>query len=635
MKFSLYSLGLALLLLFPVVALGQTSYYMAWPAVEDTAMVPDGSNLPQYIFADTVAHQASWANHTRVYVLKANGHYDWTAACSLNVANRKLLIRGQYGKDYTIPSTNTSVYKPILQSSTASTSLFIVTSTNDTICMKNVAIAGYDELNSPTNLDKQNPNDISFVAGSTGSVYIDSCIFTGPTTGVNIAGRSLTTIQVVRIRHSIFGNCGNLVLTNLGAGRVVNLNSVGTDTLDMQDNTIFNVVDRTVRYLTATQPVYSFKFNHNTVVDCISYHGFITVTQIDSLGNGPFEIKDNLFVDNYALGPDTDWTRQGEMIDNPDIDINGIGKCCWIITKPNKTTHNTPWVISNNYYYISDSGKAVRDFETGVGLHHVLYGSSAPEPIMTSDIQRQLTANGGNVATAFTKVNVGFNNVPLFPSKFVRWYFSPMAAGYRPTTTEINSKGVFVDSAVGGGGGKIKNASKPVAFFGGGTLTVTGGPLTQFVTRYNAYHRWPYDYNRMRMDSILDWLDCGFNASVNLTKAASDSKIVGSTMWAFGKVLTSVWNNTSAIPDKFSLNQNYPNPFNPSTKIEYTLQNASNVTLKVYNVLGQVVATLVSEKQDVGSHSATFDASKFTSGVYFYQINAGNYTATRKMMLIK
>ncbi|MGD0038718.1 MAG: hypothetical protein ABSC53_15640, partial [Bacteroidota bacterium] len=437
MKFSLYSLGLALLILCPLVALGQTSYYMAWPAVEDTAMVPDGSNLPQYIFADTVAHQASWANHTRVYVLKANGHYDWTAACSLNVGNRKLLIRGEYGKNYVIPSTLSSDYKPLLQSSTASTSFFIVTSTNDTICMKNVAVAGYDALNSPTNLDKQNVNYISFVAGSTGSVYLDSCVFTGPTTSVNIAGRSATTIQVVRIRHSIFGDLGNLWLTNLGAGRVVNLNSVGTDTVDMQDNTIFNVVDRTVRYLTATAPVYSFKFNHNTVVDCISYHGFITLTQIDSLGNGPFEIKDNLFVDNYALGPDTDWTRQGEMIDNPDLDINGIGKCCWIITKPNKTSHITPWVMTNNYYFISDSGKAVRDFETGSGLHHVLYGSSAPEPIMTSDIQRQLNANGGNATTAFTKVKVVFNNAPLFPSKFVRWYFSPMAAGYRPTTTEI------------------------------------------------------------------------------------------------------------------------------------------------------------------------------------------------------
>ncbi len=628
MKFSLYSLGLALLLLCPLIALGQTSYYMAWPTVEDTAMVPDGSNLPQYIFKDTVAHQASWANHTRVYVLKAGGHYDWTAACSLNVANRKLLIRGEYGKNYAIPSTLTSDYKPILQSSTASTSFFIVTSTNDTICIKNVAVAGYDALNSPTNLDKQNINYISFVAGSTGSVYLDSCVFLGATTGVNIAGRSATTIQVVRIRHSIFGDCGNLVLTNLGAGRVVNLNSVGTDTVDMQDNTIYNVVDRVVRYLTATAPVYSFKFNHNTVVDCISYHGFITLTQIDSLGNGPFEIKDNLFVDNYALGPDTDWTRQGEMIDNPDLDINGIGKCCWIITKPNKTSHITPWVISNNYYYVSDSGKAVRNFETGVGLHHVLYGSSAPEPIMTSDIIRQLNFNYGNAATAFTPVKVVFNNAPLFPSKFIRWYFSAAAAGYRPTTLAI-------DSAVGGGGGKIKNASKPVAFFGGGSLTVTGGPLTQFVTKNNAFSRWPYDYKRMRLDSVLDWLDCGFNAGISLKTAATDGKIVGSTMWNFGSVLTSVSNNGSSIPDKFALNQNYPNPFNPSTSFTYELSKAGVVSVKIYDLLGREVATLVNEFKQAGSYSATWNAANFGSGVYFCKMQSGSFSETRKMILMK
>ena len=159
--------------------------------------------------------------------------------------------------------------------------------------------------------------------------------------------------------------------------------------------------------------------------------------------------------------------------------------------------------------------------------------------------------------------------------------------------------------------------------------------LTQFTQPYNQFSQFPYDLRRMTVDSIYDWLDCSYSATVNLKNASSDGKIVGSTMWKFGTVLTSVGNDGSSLPNKFSLDQNYPNPFNPSTKIEYTLQIASNVTLKVYNVLGQVVATLVSEKQDVGTHSATFEASQFTSGVYFYKINAGNYTATRKMMLIK
>jgi hypothetical protein len=626
MKFSLYSLGLALLFLCPLVALGQASYYMAWPAVEDTAMVPDGSNLFNYIFADTITHQASWANHTRVYVLKANGHYDWTATCSLNVANRKILIRGEYGKNYAIPSTLTSDYKPLLQSSTTRTGLFVVSSTNDTICIKNVAIAGYDALNSPTNLDAQNPNYFSWIAGSTGSIYIDSCVITGATTVVNIAGRSMSTIQVVRIRHSIIGDCGNFTLTNFGAGRVVNLNAVGTDTVDMQDNTIYHVVDRTVRYLTATQPVYSFKFNHNTVVNCLSYHGFITLTQVDSLGTGPFEIKDNLFVDNYALGPDTDATRQGEMIDNPDKDINSIGKCAWIITKPNLTSHITPWVISNNYYYISDSGKAVRDFETGVGLHHVLYGSAAPEPIMTSDIIRQLTINGGNAATAFTKVKIGFTLAPQFPSKLVRWYFSAGAAGYRPTTLRV-------DSAVGGGAGKIKNQSKPVAFFGGGSLTVTGGPLTQFVTKYNAYSRWPYDYNRMRMDSILDWLDCGYKASE--APVSSDGKVVGSTLWSYNGIITSVANNGNQAPSRFALDQNYPNPFNPSTSFTYELSKAGFVSVKVYDLLGREVATLVNEFKQAGSYPATWNAASFGSGVYFYKMQSGSFTSTKKMILMK
>ena len=98
---------------------------------------------------------------------------------------------------------------------------------------------------------------------------------------------------------------------------------------------------------------------------------------------------------------------------------------------------------------------------------------------------------------------------------------------------------------------------------------------------------------------------------------------------------TGVNNNLSFVPLSYSLNQNYPNPFNPSTKIEYEIPATGVVTMKVFNVLGQVVSTLVSEKQDAGKHFAIFDASRFSSGIYFYQISAGKFVATKKMMFLK
>jgi len=92
---------------------------------------------------------------------------------------------------------------------------------------------------------------------------------------------------------------------------------------------------------------------------------------------------------------------------------------------------------------------------------------------------------------------------------------------------------------------------------------------------------------------------------------------------------------TAGIPLAYSLNQNYPNPFNPSTKVDYSIKTAGVVSLKVFNLLGQVVATLAEGKQEAGNYSVVFDASRFSSGIYFYQLTAGNFVATKKMMFLK
>jgi len=89
------------------------------------------------------------------------------------------------------------------------------------------------------------------------------------------------------------------------------------------------------------------------------------------------------------------------------------------------------------------------------------------------------------------------------------------------------------------------------------------------------------------------------------------------------------------LPREFSLAQNYPNPFNPSTSIRYDLPKASFVELKVYNALGEEVATLIEHEIAAGRHDTAWDASAMPSGVYVYRIRTGDYTAARKMILIK
>lgn len=89
------------------------------------------------------------------------------------------------------------------------------------------------------------------------------------------------------------------------------------------------------------------------------------------------------------------------------------------------------------------------------------------------------------------------------------------------------------------------------------------------------------------------------------------------------------------VVTNYALNQNYPNPFNPTTTINYQLPANGHVMLKVYDVLGREIRTLVDEEKSAGRYSVEFDASKFSSGIYFYTIRAGDYNAVRKMVVMK
>lgn len=85
----------------------------------------------------------------------------------------------------------------------------------------------------------------------------------------------------------------------------------------------------------------------------------------------------------------------------------------------------------------------------------------------------------------------------------------------------------------------------------------------------------------------------------------------------------------------YELRQNYPNPFNPSTKIDYSIPANSFVSLKVFNAIGEQIASLVNEFQAEGNYSVTFNAGNLPSGIYFYRLNAGNYSQVKKMTIVR
>lgn len=127
------------------------------------------------------------------------------------------------------------------------------------------------------------------------------------------------------------------------------------------------------------------------------------------------------------------------------------------------------------------------------------------------------------------------------------------------------------------------------------------------------------------------------NATLNGRALAQTAVTLDANAVTKPATVTAIMNDIT--PQEFALFQNYPNPFNPSTRIQYSLAQATQVSLKVYNLLGSEVATLVSGRQEAGSYSVLFGISKGTlnlsSGVYFYRLEAGSSVSTKKFVLMK
>jgi len=116
-----------------------------------------------------------------------------------------------------------------------------------------------------------------------------------------------------------------------------------------------------------------------------------------------------------------------------------------------------------------------------------------------------------------------------------------------------------------------------------------------------------------------------------LSSSAADDKIA----WYENLGVVGVGSISNEIPIKFSLRQSYPNPFNPSTIIRFAIPEESFVTIKVFNILGEEITTLINENIIAGNYEAEFYLTTLPSGIYFYQIQAGSFIETKKMVLMK
>ncbi len=172
-----------------------------------------------------------------------------------------------------------------------------------------------------------------------------------------------------------------------------------------------------------------------------------------------------------------------------------------------------------------------------------------------------------------------------------------------------------------------------------GTFTFPKGSVNKVWFMYSAFYHpgypvGPIEQNEENTQNNFDNHQMLIPDSAGTTPIRLTTNIFGNYLDTT-TVLTAVRTVSNTIPESFNLDQNYPNPFNPTTMIKYSITKNTEVNLTVYNVLGERVATLYSGMQKAGSYEVNFNASRFASGVYFYRLQAGNFSNVKKMMLLK
>ncbi len=447
--------------------------------------------------------------------------------------------------------------------------------------IKNIIISGYLE---------SLPSELSLLQGALFNttaaglnLTLDSCILT------NTNGNHVRTDQAprtVRITNCIFGNMGYLGRSNLGAGKAIDVRGGSVDSLIMMNNTFVNWQDRIIRHFASTANINYLRFEHNTLVNGMSYHGLLSLGRMGRRGI----IRDNLFVDAFAAGQDTDAVRQAEFTDNGELDAYGFPRMTWIFSVPNDTTN---WLIRNNYYRVTPAGQSFYDSASILPI--VANPALRVGSPLTYHLNRRI---GSDSTTAFRTTTADLPNVPRLMKEMMKWYRRPLNGVPDSGAAKTKATGTF----------------KPAK----------------------------HDYDRRTYQYYRDTLNCSYATSNAIYTAGTGGYPVGDlnwfptryTQWLVDPV-SGVSQKGDGIPESFSLNQNYPNPFNPATRIAFNLNQAGFTTLAIYNILGQKVATPVEKNMTAGFYEVDFDASNLTTGVYFYRLESGKNSEVKKMMLLK
>lgn len=263
-----------------------------------------------------------------------------------------------------------------------------------------------------------------------------------------------------------------------------------------------------------------------------------------------------------------------------------------------------------------------------------IYNSKTNTWTMTTSLPTNLSMSGGGIWGDTIYVFCGVTGSGVYTANCYKGVINPTNLSQITWTTlpvypsgSITRMASFV---------VVKNNSAGIMCSGG---AISGGTLT------NASNFWNFctqSWQTLPNNSLArsNFKGTGLKDSIAYITAGYTTTGVGTFekitfSLIDGNCLITSINNQSTVPDKYELLQNYPNPFNPITKIQYSIPKAEFVKLSVFDILGKEIDVLVNGNRLPGSYIIDFDASSFSSGVYFYKVTAGDYSDIKKMMLIK
>jgi len=388
-----------------------------------------------------------------------------------------------------------------------------------------------------------------------------------------------------------------------GGQPFISNNNDHPDTTIFRNNTFFAVNS----YLFSVRGYGPYSvFEHNTVV-YTAVNPFLTRTADNVY------VKNNLFYDVHAWGGDPEQVIGGWFLNYPDTASSAINQIrknmvfrgyattgpeihysdYGIPYDPSKRVH----VAQNNDYFFSQKlTKFYTDWNDTVATFDSVEVITGPKQYLKRTLTMARWLNDLAVETIDSLTNQA------------SWDYSSHVV----VSNNTNLDPGFSDATVLGHADSLKDYVKRIA------------------TR-QLDNPWHY---KLAFPPVWPLPENFAYTNTTMKTAGTDGKPLGDLNW-FGMATGVGGDKLDVHPTAFTLDQNYPNPFNPSTTIKYQISKNGLTTLKVYNLIGQEVATLVNGVVTAGSYEVKFDASRLSSGVYFYTLRSGNFVETRKMTLMK